>query len=54
MPGAQEVAARFIEAFNAHDEGAIRELSAENEVFEAPGDVKVEGRDAATATPCRG
>ncbi len=49
MADAQEVGARFIEAFNAHDEARIRELNAENAVFEAPGDVHVEGGDAATA-----
>jgi predicted ester cyclase len=40
--------AKFVEAFNAHDEDRIRELNAENAVFEAPGDVHVEGRDATT------
>jgi steroid delta-isomerase-like uncharacterized protein len=45
---AQAVGAAFIEAFNAHDEERIRELNAENAVFEAPGDVHVEGREAAT------
>jgi predicted ester cyclase len=49
MADAQEVGARFVEAFNAHDEQRIRELSAENEVFEAPGDVRLEGRDATVA-----
>jgi steroid delta-isomerase-like uncharacterized protein len=47
MAHAQEVGAAFIEAFNAHDEGRIRELNAEHAVFEAPGDVRVEGREAA-------
>jgi predicted ester cyclase len=46
MASPQEVAARFVEAFNAHDEQRIRELSAENDVLEAPGDVRLEGRDA--------
>jgi predicted ester cyclase len=45
---AREVGERFIEAFNAHDEQRIRELNGENTVFEAPGDVRVEGREAAT------
>jgi len=49
MAGAQEVGARFVEAFNAHDEQRMRELSAENEVFEAPGDIRLEGRDATVA-----
>jgi steroid delta-isomerase-like uncharacterized protein len=46
MANAQEVGRRFIDAFNAHDEGRIRELNAENAVFEAPGEVKLQGRDA--------
>ena len=48
MADAREIGGRFVEAFNAHDEARIRELNGENGVFEAPGDVKVEGRDAAT------
>jgi predicted ester cyclase len=48
MANAQAVGADFVAAFNAHDEGRIRELNAENVVFEAPGDVHVEGREAAT------
>jgi len=48
MADARQVGQRFIEAFNAHDEQRIRELNSDNAVFEAPGDVKVEGRDAAT------
>jgi len=46
MADAQEVGARFVEAFNGHDEARMRELTAENAVFEAPGDVRLEGRDA--------
>jgi predicted ester cyclase len=46
MADAQAVAARFVEAFNAHDEARIRELDAEDIVFEGPGDVRLEGRDA--------
>jgi predicted ester cyclase len=49
MADAREVAARFVDAFNAHDEQAIRALNAENGVVEAPGELHVEGRDAATA-----
>jgi steroid delta-isomerase-like uncharacterized protein len=45
VASAQEVAAQFIEAFNAHDEQRMRELSAEDAVFEGPG-ARVEGRDA--------
>lgn len=48
MADAREVGAKFVEAFNAHDEARIRELNGENVVFEAPGDVRIEGRDAAT------
>jgi hypothetical protein len=39
--------AEFVDAFNAHDENRIRELNAENAVLEAPGDVRLEGREAA-------
>jgi len=48
MASPQEIGARFVEAFNAHDESRIRELNAENTRFEAPGDVKIEGGEAAT------
>jgi predicted ester cyclase len=47
MPDAQRVGAEFVEAFNAHDENRIRDLNAENAVLEAPGDVRLEGREAA-------
>ena len=48
MPDAREVGQSFIDAFNAHDQQRIRELNGDNTVFEAPGEVKIEGRDAAT------
>jgi steroid delta-isomerase-like uncharacterized protein len=48
MASSQEIGAKFVEAFNAHDEARIRELNAENTKFEAPGDVKIEGGEAAT------
>jgi predicted ester cyclase len=48
MASPAEVGGRFVAAFNAHDEAAIRELNSENALVEAPGDVRVEGRDAAT------
>ena len=48
MATAQEIGQRFLDAFNAHDEATIRELNAENAVIEAPGDMRLEGRDAAT------
>jgi len=48
MENARAIGAEFVDAFNAHDEGRIRELNGENAVFEAPGDVRLEGRDATT------
>jgi predicted ester cyclase len=48
MGDARAVAEEFMEAFNAHDEGRIRELTAENNVLEAPGEVRLEGREPAT------
>lgn len=48
MSDAREFAARFLEAFNAHDEERIRALLAEDSLIEAPGDVRVKGRDAVT------
>jgi predicted ester cyclase len=49
MADTREIAAEYVEAFNAHDEERIRTLNAENGVMEAPGDVRVEGKDAVTA-----
>ena len=48
MAEARDTAVRFVEAFNSHDENAIRALNAANTKFEAPGDVQLEGREAAT------
>ena len=48
MADSREVAARFVEAFNGHDEERMRELTAENAVMEAPGEVRLSGRDAVT------
>jgi predicted ester cyclase len=48
MGDAQAVATAFVDAFNAHDETRIRELNGEHAVFEGPGDVRLEGRDATT------
>ena len=48
MADPRQVAARFVEVFNAHDEEGLRELNADNTVFEAPGDVRLEGREPAT------
>lgn len=48
MGSPQDLGRRWVDAFNSHDEAAIRALNAEDAVVEAPGDVRVEGRDAAT------
>ena len=48
MADPRQIGAKYGDAFNAHDEAAIRELNGENVVFDAPGDVHIEGRDAAT------
>lgn len=48
MGEALKVGTQFVEAFNGHDEGRIRQLFAEDTQFEAPGDVRVEGREPAT------
>lgn len=48
MTDARQVGAQFVEAFNAHDESRMRELNAEDAVFEAPGDVRLEGREPTT------
>ena len=47
MADARRVGAEFVDAFNAHDEKRIRELNTEDAVLEAPGDVRVTGREAA-------
>ena len=38
----------WLEAFNSHDEAGIRAVTADDCVFEAPGDVHLEGGDAVT------
>lgn len=40
------LAAKYNQAFNAHDETTIRSLIAPNATFSAPGDVRLEGKDA--------
>jgi predicted ester cyclase len=40
------LAAKYNQAFNSHDETALRSLIAPNARFSAPGDVRLEGRDA--------
>jgi predicted ester cyclase len=49
MADAREIAARFVDAFNAHDEDGIRALNTESSFIEAPGDVRVEGKQPTTA-----
>ena len=49
MADARRIATEFVDAFNAHDAERIRALNAPDGVVEAPGDVRVEGRDATTA-----
>ena len=46
MADTRSVADAAVATFNAHDEAGIRALYAEDAVFEAPGDVHVEGADA--------
>jgi predicted ester cyclase len=48
MADAREIGQRFVDAFNAHDQQRIRELTSENAAFEAPGDVKIKGREPST------
>jgi predicted ester cyclase len=48
MRNARQVAAEFVDAFNAHDEERIRKTNADNSVLEAPGEVRVEGKEEAT------
>lgn len=42
----KDTAAKFVEAFNAHDENALRTFQAPNVKFEAPGNVRLQGVDA--------
>jgi steroid delta-isomerase-like uncharacterized protein len=48
MGEALRVAKEGLDAFNAHDEERLRASYADNAVVEAPGDVRLEGRDGAT------
>lgn len=48
MTDVKERAARFIRAFNAHDENAMRLLNDPNGTFEAPGGVHLTGREASS------
>jgi len=45
MADVKDSAARFIRAFNAHDENALRVLNDPNGTFEAPGGIKLRGQD---------
>jgi predicted ester cyclase len=46
MTDVQECGARFIKAFNAHDEDGMRALTHPNATFSAPGDVQLRGVEA--------
>lgn len=48
MGQARTVAKEATAAFNAHDEGRMRSLYRDDAVFEAPGDMRMEGPEAAT------
>jgi steroid delta-isomerase-like uncharacterized protein len=48
MTNAKETADKFVQAFNAHNESAIKTLHATNVKFEAPGGVRLEGSEAVT------
>lgn len=48
MADTRQVAAEALDAFNAHDEARIHATYAEDVVFEAPGDARISGADAAT------
>lgn len=45
MTEAQEVLKHWREAFNAHDEAGLRSVYGKDVVLEAPGDVRLEGRE---------
>ena len=49
MGDALQVAMAATEAFNAHDEERIRANYTDSSVFEAPGDIRLEGPEAITA-----
>jgi steroid delta-isomerase-like uncharacterized protein len=48
MADTRQIAAEAVQAFNAHDEAGIRATYADDVVFEAPGDVRIEDADATT------
>ena len=45
MADTRQIAAEAVQAFNAHDEAGIRATYADDVVFEAPGDVRIEDAD---------
>lgn len=53
MAEAKDTAARFVAAFNAHDEGALLSVHAATVKFEAPGGVHVNNTTDATAYALR-
>jgi len=48
MADTREIGAKWVDAFNAHDEAAIREQNADDIVLEAPGEVRLEGNEGST------
>jgi predicted ester cyclase len=46
MADVRDNAARFIKAFNAHDENAMRALNHPSGTFEAPGNVHLRGKES--------
>jgi steroid delta-isomerase-like uncharacterized protein len=49
MTEVKDTAARFVSAFNAHDEKALNQIHADNIKFEAPGGFKATSAHEATA-----
>jgi predicted ester cyclase len=49
MTDSKTLAAEFIQAFNAHDESVIKSLTAPNARLTAPGDIRLEGKEAVAA-----
>jgi steroid delta-isomerase-like uncharacterized protein len=46
MASPKDVARRWVDAFNAHDERRMGELTAQGASMSAPGDMELSGRDA--------
>jgi steroid delta-isomerase-like uncharacterized protein len=49
MADTKELAQRFVEAFNAHDEKALLALETPDATLSAPGGITLKGREASTA-----